>query len=142
MKQVHYLIGGSGIPNYGDELITTLWIEYLRRLSPGLKNEIVVDVRNIKPCLDIYEQHQNVTFTNVIHKLASLKKEGDVYYHIKRGYNFISNGGLNKYPQLKDFCSLLPRLKTFHIFGGGFINSRWPNAGFYIGFGAALKKTI
>ncbi|HXS16186.1 MAG TPA: hypothetical protein VN764_03305, partial [Polyangiaceae bacterium] len=59
-----YLIGGSGGPNYGDELLMALWVRYYREM--GYHGPIVVDCRGRQSSERLHGHFENVYFTSFI----------------------------------------------------------------------------
>lgn len=134
----HYLIGGSGIPNYGDELIASAWIAFIEGKHPT--DSIVLDVKNRKASMEIVRSGPNVTHVSSLKDVAHTKSASDVWGNIRRGLGFIDNNGFKKYEKAAPLRDAMDDLGTFHVFGGGYINTRWPAAAFYLGLGVAVKE--
>lgn len=134
----HYLIGGSGIPNFGDELIATAWTTFLSARAP--EDQIVLDVKSVKASQEIVHTGPNVRHVSSLKTIAHTRASGDVWGNMTRGLNFIKNRGLEKYESAAPLRDAMADLSTFHVFGGGYINTRWPAAAFYLGLGVAVKE--
>ncbi|MDN2656483.1 polysaccharide pyruvyl transferase family protein [Cobetia sp. 14N.309.X.WAT.E.A4] len=138
-----YLIGGSGGPNYGDELIISLWIKFYR--EKGYNGPIVVDCLSKKNSERMHSKYSNVYFTTFIKKLAK-GRDGSTSFYIDRGANFIIE---NKQAFIKNIEECFDDNYSFdldkdswhiHLYGGGYINGVWKNSFSLLGAASQLKK--
>lgn len=132
------LITGSGEPNYGDDLILKLWINYYRTI--GYDQEIVVDCKSISGSIELHNFDQNVYFTKYIKKLTTGRKYcideyitiGESHIqenHLFKGWNSTKRKSFN----ILDF-------RLIHLIGGGYINGNWPNSFAIFGAINSIKK--
>src|SRR6187551_1563280 len=123
-----YLIGGSGGPNYGDELLMALWVRYYREM--GYHGPIVVDCRGRQSSERLHGHFENVYFTSFIKKLAT-GRGGSFATHVANGRAFIDEhpGELTEKLAEAGVCGLgwnWNQVRHVHLFGGGYINGKWP----------------
>src|ERR1700761_613720 len=70
MGQLVYLIGTCGVPNYGDELVTGMWLRLLARRAP--EAEVVVDCQFPRSAtLLLGDLHPNVRFVDTLWQLCN-----------------------------------------------------------------------
>lgn len=133
----HYLIGGSGIPNYGDELIALAWVSVIQRKRPN--DKIFLDVTDAEASKAIVGG-RSVDHVEILRHIAKRGAKESFWDNIARGLRFFDDDGPTHHPNIKVLTDNLDNLATFHVFGGGYMNKRWPYAAFYLGLGAAIKK--
>lgn len=132
------LITGSGEPNYGDDLILKLWINYYRTI--GYDQDIVVDCKSISGSIELHNFDQNVYFTKYIKKLTTGRKYC-IDEYITIGESHIQENHLFKgwnAAKRKSFNIL--NFKLIHLIGGGYINGNWPNSFAIFGAINSIKK--
>ncbi|MBB5723601.1 hypothetical protein FHS72_003246 [Loktanella ponticola] len=130
---MYYLIGGAGVPNFGDELIVRQWLDFL---AGKIDEKIVVSGMRKKALINIFqEKYPYVHYSSALYSYQSKLPSG-FWTSLKAGLNFF-NDGIELEEGEKD---RLLSSKVFHLHGGGYINKLWPNNAFYIGLGAALKE--
>lgn len=133
------LIGGAGWPNYGDELILKGWLSYLvenKRISG-----ITAYVGNKVAAEDFHDKYNNmpnIEFSDDLERIASTITNLSFWEQVVRGYNFITNGGMDKYKHI-DF-SKIRESDVIHLHGGGYLNKLWPQRGFFLGLAAAFNR--
>lgn len=135
---MYILAGGSGIPNFGDELIALNWIRFIQSRDPGA--EILLDCKDPQASEAVLGAIPNVSHVSVLRRLSRAEKELDFWGHVRRGREFIRAGGFRRNPFAASFAQAAARARVFHIFGGGYINERWPSTGFLLGFAASLQE--
>lgn len=140
---MYYLHGGAGVPNFGDELIVKQWLDFLSDKIKGpvilprlRKNPITVSGMRESVLKEIFSKdYQNVNFTSALYRYQVKLPKG-YWTSFHAGYTFFDDRKKLANEELKRILSA----EVFHLHGGGYINSIWPNHAFYIGFSAALKK--
>src|SRR5690606_37165662 len=66
---LYYLVGPAGHPNYGDEIITAGWLEYLADTAPDA--EVWVDTHSPGPAQVLLgDLHPRVRFTDTLWRLC------------------------------------------------------------------------
>lgn len=129
---MYMLIGGSGGPNYGDELMVKGWIDHLAS-SHNLRVEV-----NVKENAENFHSSKEVTFSDDLKKIAKAYTNLSFWEQVVRGFNFFLRGGEENYKNI-DF-SFLEDLEVVHLHGGGYLNKNAPANGFLLGFCGAVKE--
>lgn len=139
-----YLIGGSGGPNFGDDLILSFWIRFYR--EKGYKGPIIVDCLNAKNSESLHSDIvDNVFFINNIKGLAKGRK-GDISYYIDSGVDYVQSGFAEKLKSIfsalniRNINEFLDCITCVHLYGGGYINGVWDNSFSLISAAVELKK--
>ncbi|HEU5076765.1 MAG TPA: polysaccharide pyruvyl transferase family protein [Polyangiaceae bacterium] len=137
-----YLIGGSGGPNYGDELLMALWVRCYREM--GYQGPIIVDCRGRQSSERLHGQFENVYFTSFIKQLAT-GRAGSFAEHVARGRAFIDEHPSEQTQKLAELevCGIgwsWNQIRHVHLFGGGYINGKWPNSASLLGAAAQLRQ--
>ncbi len=131
-----YLVGTTGHPNYGDELIAATWLKYLARVAPN--SEVWLDCPNPGPSeVLLGHLHPRVRFTDTFWRLCwEAPSEGpwEVASFVQHAIN---DPGLA--PRWVAGIELATRADTVHIIGGGYINAIWPR---HIGLMAATVAAV
>lgn len=118
------LIGSVGGPNFGDEAIMRVWIEsYLEKSQ----NNVVF--------FDGYaRENLNKISKNMFYPNAYLSSESQSIFNSTKSLHF--SDGKNMASNLNDYCNKIKKIsdsikelnvEQIHIFGGGYINSIWPD---------------
>lgn len=134
---MYYLHGGAGAPNFGDELIAKLWLDFVKaRLNPQ-----IVFSGYRKNVLNNWfsTAYPNVHFTDALSKYQ-IKCDENFWEAFLEGYNFFSIDGHDPERISGAEVEILKSATVFHLHGGGYINTLWPRHGFYLGIGSALKR--
>ncbi len=134
---VIYLIGTSGHPNYGDELITAAWLRHYARTWP-----------DAEVWLDSPRPGQSAVLMDGLHRGLRCV---DTLYHacwnapvstpaetIDFGAKVIDEPGL--IAREATGVENLSRVDLVHIVGGGYINKFWPQHLALIGAARGLRK--
>jgi polysaccharide pyruvyl transferase WcaK-like protein len=141
---MYYLIGGSGAPNYGDELILQHWLRYLHEeVLPGRPAaRIVVDNNGVEGSRDLFsDAYPAVDFISSL-KVAHPER-GTVGFmrSLSLGLGFFSSGRWRHHPELTGAVEQLQQAKLVHLYGGGYINTALaPRSGFLVGMLADAVK--
>ncbi len=135
MKKI-YLVGASGYPNYGDELILKNWVSFIINQYPNA--ELWLDVP-FPTIIQTYFQRGNIKVTNTIWRLINeyyCEDHSDFFNIIQEK---ICHLGTPHY----DLSLLnLRNIDIFHIIGGGYINKIWPHHLGILYSAVILKKKI
>lgn len=118
-----YLVGTCGFPNYGDELITRTWLNYLAAVAP--RAEVWVDCHSPGPAQAVFAaSHRHVRFTDLLWRTcwaAPSERPADIVEHVGRAVRH-----LGVVPRLDVARAALRRADVVHLIGGGYVNTRWP----------------
>lgn len=138
-----YLIGGSGAPNFGDDLILSLWIRFYR--DSGYAGPILVDCKALPASLKLHGHHEKVYFSPFIKNLARGRGASFEDY-FRSGREFIRNPGPP--PMTTRDCigsAIDDRLRfgdvsLIHLYGGGYISGVWENSATLVGAASELRR--
>lgn len=137
---MHYLIGGAGVPNYGDELIIRSWVDwYQSALGHASSGELIVAGAS-QPVLKslLEDDFPRLKLSDSVARARYKLGKISFVEAVKIGLNFF-----DKRPSGEPFVALASELEdvsSFHLHGGGYLNDKWPSHGFTLGLGAALAK--
>lgn len=123
MSENLYLIGSSGNPNYGDELIVAAWLKFLARNrpeatvwldcpQPGTASELLAGI------------HPRFHATDTLWRScadAPVQSAEGVWEYVG---NMVSNGGA---PMHGAGFDTLAQADSIHLLGGGYVNGVWPS---------------
>ena len=116
-----YLVAPAGHPNYGDELITRSWLDYLREHHPD--TEVWLDCHTPGVAAHLFlDAHPRLRITNTLWRL--IHDAGGQPANDRRAFirDRIHNFGTPEY----DLGLLtLRRASTIHLLGGGYVNAKW-----------------
>lgn len=118
-----YLLASAGNPNYGDEFIVRSWLEFLRRAAPGAL--VWLDAPNPGLCAQLFsDSHPQLRCTDTLWQLAWQVSETvpstDWPRHVVHHLKHLGT------PRLDAGIERLRQVSVFHLLGGGYLNSRWP----------------
>lgn len=136
-----YLLGGSGVPNYGDELIAKLWLEHIERSQPDRR--VFIECTN--PSVSaVRMQHRNwrASHVSIVRQVLGDQPMDSFWKSFERGYKFFHRGGFSKTKRLFGMEEIFEGSEIFHMVGGGYISTNWPRTGFLLGFAGSLKGTF
>lgn len=118
-----YLIAPAGFPNYGDELIISVWLRALAVLRPG--TPVVVDCHTPGQAAVLHrDEHPDVLFTDTVFRLVNEFDGGLPGAAVANVRSAIDD--LGHRPRLSAGVHLLRDARVVHVVGGGFVNDRWP----------------
>jgi len=136
---IYMLVGGAGVPNYGDELIVSKWVDWIRR-GPRFEHlKLVVELNHMRVSDGLGLSGMQGVFPSGDVSLAryllgstSFDKAFDA------GRHFFTDR--HKDPRLERLAERLSRAAVFHLHGGGYLNDLWPSHAFSLGLGCAVKE--
>ncbi|MFB8386198.1 polysaccharide pyruvyl transferase family protein [Microbacterium sp. NPDC055910] len=116
-----YLVSTAGHPNYGDELITRSWLDYLAKTHP--RSPVWLDSPHPGRAAHLFRgAHPHLQVTNTLWELAMGSPSHDPVEDEGRISALILDLGSPRFDAgllaLRDIASL-------HIVGGGYLNSMW-----------------
>ncbi|HEU0087777.1 MAG TPA: polysaccharide pyruvyl transferase family protein, partial [Pseudonocardiaceae bacterium] len=125
-RPCYYLVGATGYPNYGDELIARGWLRYLARHAPDA--DVWLDCHSPGPARTLLDGvHPRVRFVDTLWRLCWEAPAGDpadpweVSAWVQRA---VHDPGLA--PRWVAGIELLARADVVHVIGGGYVNALWP----------------
>jgi len=133
------LAGGSGAPNYGDELILRNWLSYLADTHPTYSVHIEgTSSKGLKATSSLYSD--GYSYSTSLLSVANEKPNLGFFEHVKRGIRFIDHKVYRSHYLTKKISNQITQADVFHLHGGGYMNDMWPHFGFLFGVGVALNK--
>lgn len=133
-----FLLGGGGVPNYGDELIIQAWLQWYTQdicLPPGA---VTVSGGNRRVLETLFQaKYPGVLFSQSVRD-ARWRAGITFYESIEHGYGYLSdpdNAGARLMRELRGTT-------VFHLHGGGYLNDRWPTHGFMLGVALWAKENL
>lgn len=115
-----YLISCSGRPNYGDELITASWLNFLYRYFP--EYEVWLDCPDPGNAFALFSSyHPTFRPINTVWKLCWRFSE-DRENILTKVAHAINNFGT---PDIDSNIAILHGADIVHVLGGGYINANW-----------------
>lgn len=133
-----FLLGGAGVPNYGDELIVQAWLEWYTH-DLGLPGRSVTVSGSHKIVLEklFGDAYPSVRFSQSVREVR-WRKDITFYESVAHGYGFLDDP--------ENARSLLDKelrgTTVFHLHGGGYLNTRWPTHGFMLGIALWAKENL
>lgn len=116
-----YLVSAAGQPNYGDELITRGWLEYLAQRLPDV--DVWLDCPEPGRAAHLFRHaHPRLRTTNTLWQLAQLPAEAGIPGAdvIERAVKDLGS------PKIDAGLTALREMRSLHLLGGGYISSLWP----------------
>jgi polysaccharide pyruvyl transferase WcaK-like protein len=133
-----YLIGTSGFPNYGDELITASWLRYYAEAAPD------ADV-----WLDTYRPGPSAVLFHDLH--PRLRCTDTLYHALANVPGDDTEGAMRFTAEVVDAPFIVPRevlghdilrqADVIHVLGGGYINAQNPRTPGLLAAAAAVAGT-
>lgn len=138
------LIGGSGAPNYGDELIALAWLEFLRDVAgPRLESlQVTMDNNSAKRSAEQFQDRfGGVQFQSCIKPHRMPDKEAPLLAHLQYGLAFYDGGHWRHHQPLAGALEALQDSDLIHLYGGGYINTRFsPHNAMLLGLMVATQR--
>lgn len=123
-RPVIYLIGTSGHPNYGDELITAGWLRHLARTAPDA--EVWLDSPRPGPSTVLFDGlHPGLRCVDTLFHGCWNAPEAAPDEILAFGRRLVHEPGL--IPREAVGVEHLARVDVVHVLGGGYINGIWPH---------------
>lgn len=133
-----YLLGGGGVPNYGDELIIQAWLQWYTQdvALPGRAITVSGSHRRVLENL-FKDAHPGVRFSQTVRE-SRWRKHTTFYESIAHGYGYLDdpeNASSKLHRELRGTT-------VFHLHGGGYLNTKWPTHGFMLGIALWAKENL
>lgn len=134
-----YLVGPTGFPNYGDELVAATWLRHLARTEPDA--EVWLDCHSPGPAqLLLGGLHPGLRFTDTLWRLCADAPSEDPWEVAAWVRAAVRDPGMA--PRWDAGIELLGRADVVHVIGGGYVNSVWPRqVGLLAGAAAAVRRS-
>lgn len=139
------LLGGSGAPNFGDELMLQHWLTLTSTAAGGSgDHSVVVDNNSADVSTELFgARFPHARFVSVLKKLRHPNRSTDLMDNVAFGARFFSSGAYRKVPEVMAILPILERTKLLHIYGGGYINvAAGAKGGLLLGLAADARRTF
>jgi Polysaccharide pyruvyl transferase len=138
-RACYYLVGPTGYPNYGDELIAAAWLRHLAQVAPDA--DVWLDCHSPGSAQVLFDGlHPRVRFVDTLWRLcwhAPSDEPHEVAAWVQHAVH-----DLTLAPRWTAGIELLARADVLHIIGGGYINAIWPrHLGLLAGAAAAADRS-
>jgi hypothetical protein len=138
-----YLLGGSGAPNFGDELMLQHWLKLTAPTgATSTARHVVVDNNSESVSQDLFgTRFPHARFVAVLKKLRHPGRSTDLMDNVEFGATFFSSGAYRHHPEVMAILPLLERSEVLHIYGGGYINAAaGAKGGLLLGLAADARR--
>lgn len=116
-----YLVSTAGHPNYGDELITRAWLEYLSERYPD--RPVWLDCPHPGRASHLFgTAHPRLRTTSTLWELALGSESHDPAADEQRVRRIVRELGS---PRFDAGLAALEGVESIHLVGGGYVNGRW-----------------
>jgi hypothetical protein len=133
-----YLVGSTGFPNYGDELIGARWLRYLANAAPDA--EVWFDSPSPgNSQLLLGGLHPKVRFVDTLFRIAWAAPSEEPDKVVEFAGHAVRNAGL--VPRYAMGVELLQTVDVFHLLGGAYVNGVWPRHLLLLAAGAELAAS-
>lgn len=126
------LLGGGGVPNFGDELVIDSWLDWYR--AKGV-TDITVSGSHVDDMAELFGQYEGVRFSQEMRWTRQLFP-GSFVESVRAGLRFIEDRGNDPSPLSTELLTA----DLIHVYGGGYLNDLWPTHGFILGAAAGAQR--
>lgn len=137
-RPAYYLVGATGFPNYGDELIAAGWLRYLARECPDA--DVWVDCHTPGNAqLLLGHLHPRVRFVDTLWRVCWEAPSEEPWEVAAFAAHAVDSPGAT--PRYVAGLELLRNVDVVHLIGGGYINAIWPrHLGLLAAAGAVARR--
>lgn len=130
-----FLIGGAGVPNYGDELIVQSWLrEYRARGARG----VTVSGARVPAIRGLFAEFAPWARFSEAARVERLGHKRGFFDSLEAGYRYLMNPANDSSPLSQEILTA----DVFHLHGGGYLNNKWPTHAFLVGLALAAKTRL
>lgn len=116
-----YLVSTAGHPNYGDELITRAWLDFLARTHPD--TDVWLDCPHPGRAAHLFAgAHPRLRCTDTLWELALGSPSHDPVEDVERIGRLLRDLGS---PRFDPGLLALREVGSAHLLGGGYLNAMW-----------------
>jgi len=132
-----YLVSASGVPNYGDEVITRGWLRFLARHDPA--RDVWLDCPEPGRASVLFrDDHPRLRTCDTLWHTARIvggREPSEDDHHRARA--LVRHGGT---PAADLGLEVARAAGTVHILGGGFLSEHWPENFLLLSMASELKR--
>lgn len=131
-----YLVGTTGHPNYGDELIAAAWLSHLARVAPD--SEVWLDCPSPGQSeVQLGHLHPRARFTDTFWRLCWYAPSEEPWEVAAFVQHAVHDPG--RAPRWVAGIDLAATADVVHLIGGGYVNGIWPR---HVGLLAAAASSV
>lgn len=120
-----YLVGSAGYPHYGDDIAAAAWLRHLATTEPDA--EVYLDCPNPGGAqLFLGDLHPHVRFVDTVFRLCWASPDDDAHASAEFVATAIRHPGYG-YAHRAAGVELMHTADVYHVLGGSYINTIWPN---------------
>lgn len=135
-RVVILLIGGGGIPNYGDELIINNWLDWYQNEAASASRGITVEGYSASVLRNTFADR----FPKA--KWSQDFRKARLNFRKESFWDALSGGLSSIHSSIEAVQTAVEGARNsslVHIHGGGYINRKWPSHAFVVGLAAAVR---
>lgn len=138
-RACYYLVGSTGVPNYGDELVAATWLRHLAEVAP--EADVWLDCQEPGSAQVLLDGlHPRARFVDTLWQLCRLAPSAEPWQVASWVQRAIRDPGLA--PRRVAGIEMLVRADVVHLIGGGDITAMWPGlVGVLAGAAAATRRS-
>ncbi|GEL17917.1 polysaccharide pyruvyl transferase family protein [Pseudonocardia asaccharolytica] len=138
-RPCYYLVGSTGFPNYGDELVAATWLRHLAAVAPDA--DVWLDCQEPASAAVLLDGlHPRARFVDTLWRLCRAAPDREPWQIAAWVQRAIRDPGMA--PRWVIGVELLARAQVVHLIGGGYITDLWPDRlGLLAGAAAAAARS-
>lgn len=138
-NHLYMLVGGGGVPNFGDELIIEKWLQWVRSRTRFSNMKLVLELNHWRVGHSLgFDQYPLVFPSSDMSRLRAILGDVSFATAFDAGVAYVTSE--ERGATSDRLYSRLERTAVFHLHGGGYLNSYWPSHAFSLGVGCGLKE--
>lgn len=132
-----FLLGGAGIPNYGDELIAEGWLKWYVQEMGVSPDQITLSGSSAPVLSSLFEpSYKGCSFDDSLKRLRFEIMPCTFFEAVRIGYEYPSKHSNHAISALKNALDA----DILHLHGGGYLNEKWPSHGLLLGLLAGVSR--
>lgn len=132
------LVGGGGIPNYGDELIINNWLRWYHEARVAKTRGMVVEGYRSAVLRNMFaDRFPRARWSHTIRD-ARLTFRAQSFWDALQGGIDAEKSGV---PAVQKAYGQASEASLVHVHGGGYINGKWPSHAFVLGLASAAQRS-
>ncbi|MGJ9425485.1 polysaccharide pyruvyl transferase family protein [Nesterenkonia halotolerans] len=132
------IIGGGGIPNYGDELIIGNWLKWYVSSHNISSEEITVEAYRSVIVRNLFEdKFPGVNWSHSVKDARLEFRNLDFWGALEKGMD-AANSSI---PAVNKAFTRVNKSSLIHVHGGGYFNGMWPSHAFVLGLVSAAQSS-
>lgn len=131
------LVGGGGIPNYGDELIIDNWLRWYQEGESVVSGSIHVEGYNSQVLSNTFARRfPDASWGHAIRDARLRFRKASFWRALDAGWKVDESTD----PVVRSAKELIDSASVVHVHGGGYLNDMWPSHAFVLGLAASAAR--